>query len=100
MSYKYRSETLPQGALIEFVRVGAYIKVMAVDPVSYEEVSIVGDPKTPGSTLAREAVKKLEYVLARRRAGNRTLGTQKPMDPAEAVVRRGRRTDTPSGWEM
>lgn len=98
MSYKYRSATLPKGALIEFVRVGAYIKVMAVDPVSYEEVSIVGDPKTPGSTLAREAVRKLEYVLDRKR--NAKTGLRKPTDPAEAVVPRGRRTDTPSGWEM
>lgn len=95
MGYKYRSTTLPRGALIEYVKVGAYMKVMAVDPVSYEEVSIVGDPKTPSDTLAREAVKKLEFVLSRKRPVE-----LKQTDPAETVVRRGKRSDTPSGWEM
>jgi len=72
------------------------MKVMAVDPVSFEEVSIVGDPKTPSTTLAREAIKKLEYVLARKQPKKHEATTT----PAEAAVRRGRRTDTPSGWEM
>ena len=95
MGYKYRSKALPRGALIEYVKVGAYVKVMAVDPVSYEEVSIVGDPKTPSDTLAREAVKKLEFVLNRKNPVQ-----QKQVSPAEAVIRRGKRSDTPSGWEM
>ena len=96
MSYKYRSAILPRGALIEFVRVGAYMKVMAVDPVSFEEVAIVGDPKTPSDTLSREAVRKLEYVLSRKNSKTTTKNT----DPADAAVPRGRRNDTPSGWEM
>lgn len=96
MGYKYRSTTLPQGALLEYVRVGSYVKVMAVDPVSYAEVTIVGDPKTPRDTLAREAVKKLEFVINK----NKPKQHVKPTDPAEAAVKRGRRSDTPSGWEM
>lgn len=96
MGYKYRSATLPQGALIEYVRVGSYMKVMAVDPVTYAEVTIVGDPKTPSDTLAREAVKKLEFMINKEKPKQRA----KQIDPAEAAVRRGRRTDTPSGWEM
>lgn len=95
MGYKYRSKALPRGALIEYVKVGAYVKVMAVDPVTYEEVSIVGDPKTPSDTLAREAVKKLEFILNRKNPVQ-----QEQVNPAEAVIRRGKRSDTPSGWEM
>ena len=30
--------------IIEFVKVGAYVKVSAIDPTTRVEVSIVGDP--------------------------------------------------------
>ena len=56
-----------QGAefLIEYQVVGQSVKVCAVDPVTLTEVSIVG-PVTAGRTeLQRNAVRKLEYVLAR-----------------------------------
>ena len=56
--------------LIEFRRVGKYVKVSAVDPVSLTEVSIVGDPKVGEKRLKRIAVQKLDYVLARG-AGNK-----------------------------
>ena len=40
--------------LIEYHRVGAYVKVSAIDPVTRTEVSIVGDPKrSEGRTRAR-----------------------------------------------
>lgn len=54
-------------ALIEFRRVGAYVKASAVDPETLTEVSIVGDPATGEAGLTRAAVRKLDYVLARRR---------------------------------
>ena len=54
-------------ALIEFHRVGAYVKVSAVDPETLTEVSIVGDPAAGEETLRRTAVRKLDYVLKRNR---------------------------------
>lgn len=49
--------------IIEFVRVGAYVKVSAIDPVSLVEVSIVGNPASGEATLKRTAIRKLKYVL-------------------------------------
>ena len=92
---KYKSETLPRGALIEFVPRGAYVKVSAVDPVSHEEVAIVGDRRAGSETLSLEAVRKLEYVLKRKRAGK----TGRPAGDAETVPR-GRRSEPPSGWDL
>ncbi len=52
--------------LIEFQRLGNAVKVTAVDPVTLIEVSIMGPPACGQETLARGAVRKLEYVLAKR----------------------------------
>ena len=52
--------------IIEFVHVGAYVKVSAIDPVTRVEVSIVGDPATSETTLKRAAVKKLDFVLTKK----------------------------------
>ncbi len=54
------------GYLIEFIQQGDYVKVSAVDPVSGREVSIVGDPAAGRQALTRVAVRKLEYVLAKK----------------------------------
>jgi len=53
--------------LIEIVQVGASVKVSAIDPVTGTEVSIVGPPSAGEETLKRNAVSKLNYVLAKRR---------------------------------
>ena len=52
--------------IIEFIQVGAYVKVSAVDPVSLVEVSIVGDPSASRNTLEHNAIKKLKFVLAKK----------------------------------
>jgi hypothetical protein len=49
--------------LIEFHRIGAYVKVTAVDPQSGTEASIVGDAKTPQKHLEQMAVKRLLWVM-------------------------------------
>ena len=46
--------------LIEYYRVGAYVKVSAIDPATRTEVSIVGDPKRSEAELARVALNKLK----------------------------------------
>jgi hypothetical protein len=51
--------------IIEFVQVGAYVKVSAVDPATFTEVSIVGDPRRGEEALKRAAIGKLDYVLER-----------------------------------
>ena len=60
--------------LIEFRRVGKAIQVNAIDPETAIEVSLVGDPKAGREVLKRAAVRKLAYVIAkRRRAGDAHL---------------------------
>ena len=56
----------PKEVIIEFHCVGAYVKVSAIDPETLTEVSIVGDPHAGEATLKRLAVRRLEYVLARK----------------------------------
>ena len=53
--------------LIEFVRVGNTVKVSAVDPVTMIEVSMVGPANAGRETLKRHAVRKLEYVIDKKR---------------------------------
>ena len=52
--------------IIEFIQVGAYVKVSAVDPVSLVEVSIDGDPSVSRNTLEQNAIKKLKFVLSKK----------------------------------
>ena len=56
--------------LIEFRRVGAYVKVSALDPKSGTEVSIVGSPQSSEAELSRVATQKLRYVLAKKEIGS------------------------------
>jgi len=59
--------TAERDYLIEFIPIGNAVKVSAVDTVSGVEVSIVGPVNASESYLSRTAIKKLEYVLARKR---------------------------------
>ena len=52
--------------IIEFIRVGAYVKVSAIDPLSTVEVSIVGNPASGEAMLKRTAIRKLKYVLEKK----------------------------------
>jgi hypothetical protein len=52
--------------IYEFRRVGAYVKVSAVDPKTLTEVSITGAPTAGEESLKRTARRKLEYVLNKR----------------------------------
>jgi len=52
--------------LVEFIQIGNSVKVSAVDPVSGREVSIVGPVTATRPYLTRLAVKKLQYVLAKK----------------------------------
>ncbi|WP_179187976.1 DUF6898 family protein [Kiloniella majae] len=51
------------GVIIEFSRMGSYIKVSAFHEATMTEVSIVGDPKETEQKLKQTVLKKLSYVL-------------------------------------
>ena len=51
--------------IFEFLRVGAAVKVTAVDVATGIEVSIVGDPAAGEATLKQIARQKLEYVRSK-----------------------------------
>ena len=52
--------------IIEFYRVGSFVKVSAIDPASLTEVSIVGSPTAGEAALRAAVVRKLSYVLNRK----------------------------------
>lgn len=59
------------GVIFEFINIGAYVKVSAIDTVTGTEVSIVGDPLRGEAILRRTALRKLQYVLDKKRTGGR-----------------------------
>ena len=52
--------------LLEFRRVGNSVKVSAIDPITAEEVSIVGPANIGQEELSRVAVRKLKYVMKKK----------------------------------
>lgn len=86
---------LPQGALVEFVAQGQYVKVSAVDPVTFVEVSIVGPISAGEALLTQQAVRKLERMVYRYKYAKGARGKR-----AEAAVPRDRRPEPPSGWDL
>lgn len=61
----------PREVIFEFYRVGAYVKVSAVDTATLTEVAIVGDPAIGEESLKQTALRKLDYVLERQRTTGR-----------------------------
>lgn len=55
--------------LIEMIQMGNTVKVVAVDPASGTEVSIVGPMSAGEEMLKRNAIRKLDYVM-RKQAGS------------------------------
>ena len=48
--------------IIEFTRYGRYVKVTAIDCITHEEVSMIGDARHTQTHLKNMAVKKLRHV--------------------------------------
>jgi len=59
------------GVIFEFITVGAYVKVTAVDPVTGTEATIVGDPMRGELALRQVALRKLKYIMDKQRTGGR-----------------------------
>lgn len=55
-----------QRYILEFHQIGNVVKVSAMDPVTLVEVSTMGPASLPQTELARAAIRKLEFVIARR----------------------------------
>ena len=60
------------GVIFEFISVGAYVKVSAIDVATGIEASIVGNPTSGESALRRTALRKLQYVVEKRKSGGRS----------------------------
>lgn len=63
--------------IIEFVRIGSYIKVSAIDPATGTETSIIGDPAYGEAMLRRTALRKLRYVLRKQEAEKQAAATSR-----------------------
>lgn len=53
------------GIIFEFINIGSYVKVSAIDTRTGTEVSIVGDPRRGEPALRRIALLKLERAMAK-----------------------------------
>jgi hypothetical protein len=51
--------------IFEIVRLGDYVKVSAVDPITMVEVSVTGPSKGPIEVVKQIAANKLKRALAR-----------------------------------
>ncbi len=57
--------------IFEFTRIGNAVKVTAIDAATLVEVSIQGPAATSETALRATAIRKLDYVLARRARSQR-----------------------------
>lgn len=51
--------------IIEYYKIGNFVKVSAIDPVTLKETSIVGASNVSKHELAQLAAKKLRYILSK-----------------------------------
>ncbi len=54
--------------LFEMYQVGNSIRIVAIDPITNTEVVVVGSPYMSMYSLKINAVRKLKYVIAKKRA--------------------------------
>jgi hypothetical protein len=57
--------------LFEMHRVGNSVRVAAIDPITNTEVIVIGAPYMSMYSLKINAMRKLKYVIAKKRAENR-----------------------------
>lgn len=61
-----RGEANDSQIIIEYRANGRFVKVSAIDSLTNEEVSIIGDARHPKEYLASQAVKKLRFMQQKR----------------------------------
>lgn len=52
--------------IFEFFKIGAYVKVSAMDAATLTEATMQGPANMPEAILRREALKKLEFVMRKK----------------------------------
>ncbi|MCC6467044.1 MAG: hypothetical protein IT563_01885 [Alphaproteobacteria bacterium] len=52
----------------EFLQIGSYVKVTAIDSATMVEISVTGAASASRQSLQQLALRRLEYVLAKRRS--------------------------------
>ena len=52
--------------IIEMIPIGNYVQVKAMDSKTLTEVTTQGPRSTPETTLRRNAIRRLEYVLKKK----------------------------------
>ena len=57
------------GVIFELITIGSYVKVSAIDAATGIEASIVGDPNSGEATLRRTALRKLQFVIDKKKGG-------------------------------
>ena len=57
--------------LFEFQQHGNILRVVAIDPKTRIEVTMIADPRHPKETIKMLAARKLSYVLAKKQAKER-----------------------------
>jgi hypothetical protein len=57
-----------ENIIIEFVPNGNFVKVCAIDIITHDEVSIVGDVRYGKTTLSGLAIKKLRHMQSKKPA--------------------------------
>jgi hypothetical protein len=68
------NEIEPGEVILEFVQIGALIRVSAMEPRSLTEVVIYGPASAGEAALRRTVLCKLDYVLARRVTAHQPAG--------------------------
>jgi hypothetical protein len=68
------NEIEPGEVILEFVQIGALIRVSAMEPRSLTEVVIYGPASAGEAALRRTVLCKLDYVLARRGTAHQLAG--------------------------
>jgi Domain of unknown function (DUF6898) len=61
-----RNDIDPGEVILEFVQIGALIRVSAMEPKSLTEVVIYGPASAGEAALRRVVLRKLDYALGRR----------------------------------
>jgi hypothetical protein len=54
---------------VEFLVQGGFVKATAIDPATGIEASVMGPTGAPRTPLSAAAIRKLQYVLAKKRGG-------------------------------
>jgi hypothetical protein len=71
-----RNEIDPGAVILEFVQIGALIRVSAMEPKSLTEVVIYGPASAGEAALRRTVLCKLDYMLARPAAERQLIGNR------------------------